>query len=257
MRWDAEKYDSVRAPQIDAGRELIAMTKVKETDSILDIGCGTGKLTFELAQLASQGCVTGIDPSEEMLARARTIRSRFGNILLMQMPAQAMKFRQDFDLVYSNSALQWIKEQEEVIALSFGALRANGRMALQLPAKDFCWEMMENINSAISALGLETVYRKMESPWRFPLKDEMAGFLKSAGFVNMDVFYRDYSLLFDSINDVLEWGASAGLRPFLAPLSRSRQERFKYAFAMGFENYRTQKGVEFGFRRLFALAEKR
>jgi trans-aconitate methyltransferase len=257
MRWDAEKYDSVRAPQIDAGRELIAMAKVKETDSILDIGCGTGKLTFELARMASQGCVTGIDPSEEMLARARTIRSPFGNILLMQMPAQAIKFRRDFDLVYSNSALQWIKEQEEVITRSFTALRANGRVALQLPTKDFCWGMMENINSAISALSLETVYGKMESPWRFPLKEEMAGFLQKAGFVNINVFYKDYALLFENVNEVLEWGTSAGLRPFLAPLSRKMQERFKYAFAMGFENYRTQKGIEFGFRRLFALAEKR
>jgi trans-aconitate methyltransferase len=256
MRWDAEKYDSVRAPQIDAGKELIAMAKVKETDSILDIGCGTGKLTVALAQEASQGFVTGIDPSEEMLARARTLRSPFGNLLVMQMSAQAMQFRQDFDLVYSNSALQWIPEQEDVIMRSYAALKANGRIALQLPAKDFCWAMMENIYSAISALGLEKVYRKLGSPWRFPLKDEMAGFLRKAGFVKSDVFYRDYTLAFDSMNDVLEWGTSAGLRPFLAPLSKKKQERFKYAFAMGFENYRTQRGIEFGFRRLFVLAEK-
>jgi trans-aconitate methyltransferase len=257
MKWDAEKYDSARAPQIDAGRELIAMSRVKETDAILDIGCGTGKLTFELAQLASCGCVTGIDPSEEMLAKAKRIGSPFDNIMLMQIPAQEINFREEFDLVYSNSAFQWIKEQEEVIMRSFTALRANGRMALQLPAKDFCWGMMDNINSAISALGLETVYRDRESPWRFPLREEMAGFLKKAGFVNINVFYRDYALLFEDVNEVLEWGTSAGLRPFLAPLSRNKQERFKYAFAMGFENYRTQKGIEFGFRRLFVLAERR
>lgn len=70
MRWDAEKYDTVKAPQVDAGRELIAEAGVKKTDSILDIGCGTGKLTAELAGLASEGSVTGIDPSGEMLDKA-------------------------------------------------------------------------------------------------------------------------------------------------------------------------------------------
>lgn len=55
---------------------------------------------------------------------------------------------------------------------------------------------------------------------------------------------------------MLEWGLAAALRPYLTLLSEKRQERFKYAFAIGFENYRTEKGIEFDFRRLFALAEK-
>lgn len=69
MKWDAEKYDSVKAPQIDAGRELITMAKVRNTDSILDIGCGTGTLTIELARLASKGNVIGIDHLRKCLRR--------------------------------------------------------------------------------------------------------------------------------------------------------------------------------------------
>ncbi|MBI1810532.1 MAG: methyltransferase domain-containing protein [Nitrospirae bacterium] len=69
MRWDAERYDSAHGPQIDVGRELIKMATVRAEDSILDIGCGTGKLTIELARRTSKGCVIGIDPSEEMLKR--------------------------------------------------------------------------------------------------------------------------------------------------------------------------------------------
>lgn len=88
------------------------------------------------------------------------------------------------------------------------------------------------------------------------MKDEMKEQLEDAGFRNIEVSYRDFSLLFGSVNDVLRWGESAGLRPFLAPLTSAKQERFKYAFAMGFENYRTDKGIEFGFKRLFASGEK-
>lgn len=110
MRWDAEKYDSAHAPQVDVGRELIAMAKVRDTDSILDIGCGTGKLTMELAHLASGGNVTGIDTSAEMLEKAKEISLTTGNMLLLALPAQEMTFDSDFDLIFSNSALQWVKE---------------------------------------------------------------------------------------------------------------------------------------------------
>ena len=256
MRWDAEKYDSTHAPQIDVGRELIAMAAVRANDSILDIGCGTGKLTCELASLAHKGKVVGIDPSIEMLERARENALSAGNIALINISAQRINFREEFDLAYSNSALQWIKEQEDVTALLYRALKKGGRIAVQLPAKDFCWALIENIYSAISTLGIESKYKKMESPWRFPLKEEVAGFLKNAGFVKVNAFYKDYTLMFESINEVLEWGESAALRPYLALLSEKKQERFKYAFAIGFENYRTEKGIEFDFRRLFVLAEK-
>lgn len=257
MKWDAGMYDATHSPQTDVGRELIAMSCVKADDSILDIGCGTGTLTIELARLAHKGKVVGIDPSIEMLEKAREKALSASNIALINIPAQKLDFKKEFDLIYSNSALQWVKEQEDVIARSYNALRGNGRVAIQMPAKDFCWELMENIHGAISALGLESKYKKMESPWRFPIKEELAGFLKDAGFVNINVFYKDYTLVFESINDVLEWGVSAALRPYLALLNGKRQERFKYAFAMGFENYRTEKGIEFGFRRLFAIAEKK
>lgn len=256
MRWDAEKYDSTHGPQIDVGLKLIETANIKANDSILDIGCGTGNLTCELARLAHKGTVVGIDPSPEMFNKAKEISSSFDNILLMNIRAEEMKFKNDFDLVYSNSALQWIKEQEDVIARSYRALKPGGRIAVQLPAKDFCWAMTDNIQSAISALGPESKFKKMESPWRFPLKEEMDVFLNDAGFLKVETYYKEDMLFFGSVNDVLDWGVSAGLRPFLALLNENKQERFKYAFAMGFESYRTEKGIEFPFRRLFAFAEK-
>ena len=71
-----------------------------------------------------------------------------------------MDFDEAFNLVYSNSAFQWIKEQEDVTALLYRALKKGGRIAVQLPAKDFCWALIENIYSAISTLGIESKYKR-------------------------------------------------------------------------------------------------
>jgi len=257
MRWDAEKYDITHSPQNDAGKDLIAMAAITPGDAVLDIGCGTGTLTMELAGLAANGRVVGLDPSAEMLALAGE-KVRFAdNITLIHMPAQEMPFSAEFDVVYSNSALQWIHEQEDVMALTFRALKNGGRLAFQLPAKDFSWELTDNIHIAAGAIGMQETFAKIDSPWRFPLKDEFAGLLREAGFSGVQTFYREYTLAFAGIDNVLEWSLSAALRPYLGLMDENKRERFSYAFAMNFENYRTARGIEFGFRRLFALAEKR
>ncbi len=256
MKWDAEKYDSVKAPQVDAGRELIEMANVCDTDSILDIGCGTGKLTIELARLASKGCIVGIDPSEEMLEKAKEVSENVRNVRLMHIPAQSMDFVEEFDLMFSNSVLQWIKEQIEVIGLVYQALKKGGRIAFQLPAKNFCKELFEYTGRAIALLEYENYFKDWLPPWYLPAKEEYEGLLKDSGFKNINVFCRDYRIIFNSINEVLDWWSSAGLRPYLELLPEKEQKYFKYAFAMSFENNRTERGIEFNFRRLFAFAEK-
>jgi len=256
MRWDAKKYDAAKAPQVDAGRELIAMAGVSDTDSILDIGCGTGRLTIELARLASKGSVVGIDSSSEMLERAMEKTKSIENISLRQVSAQSMSFTDEFDLIFSNSALQWMKEQKEVMGRVYQSLKPGGRIVFQLPAKNFCREFFDYTSNAIALLHLEQFYVNWKSPWYFPAKEEYGTLLKDTGFGNVRVFYRDYRLVFESLNEVLDWLASAGLRPYLELLPGREQEYFKYAFAMSFENNRTDRGIEFDFRRLFASAKK-
>jgi trans-aconitate 2-methyltransferase len=256
MKWDAAQYDSVKAPQVDAGKELIAMAKVKNSDSVLDIGCGTGKLTLELSRLASKGTVVGIDPSEEMLEKAEEMSGARDNIRFMLIPGQSMQFTDQFDLVFSNSALQWIREQQKVVRLAYRSLKKGGRIAFQLPAKNFCLEFFAYTSAAITLLGYEKYFKKWQTPWYLPTKEEYETALKEAGFKKINVFSRDYRLLFGSVGEVIAWWSSAGLRPFLELLSVREQAYFKYAVAMSYETNRTARGIEFGFRRLFAFAEK-
>lgn len=256
MKWDAEKYDSVKAPQVDAGRELIAMAQVRENDSILDIGCGTGKLTLELARLAPGGAVTGIDPSREMLDKAREVAGTAANVRLDLVPAESMDFESEFDLAFSNSALQWVKEQKKALALTFRSLKKGGRIAFQLPSRDFCKEFFHSVEHAVSSLGYERFYQGWQSPWYFPAKEEYETWLVEAGFQNIRAYYKDYHLSFRAIPEVVNWWSSAGLRPYLAALPEPGQQHFKEAFSEGFEQCRTETGIEFGFRRLFAFGNK-
>jgi trans-aconitate methyltransferase len=95
----------------------------------------------------------------------------------------------------------------------------------------------------------------LAAAWYLPEKEEYAFILKEEGFKKIEIFYRDYRLVFDSVNSVLDWWTSAGLRPYLEMLCYKEQEYFRYSIAMSYENNRTEKGIDFDFRRLFAFAE--
>lgn len=256
MKWDAEKYDSAKAPQIDAGRELIEMSKIRETDSVLDIGCGTGRLTVELAHLAAKGKVVGIDPSEEMLQKATAVSSGMENLRFISTRAESIDFVNRFDFAFSNSALQWVKEQKEAIGHTYRALKRGGRIAFQLPARDFCAEFFDYSSSAISLLSYERFFLNWETPWFLPTRQEYEGLLDQAGFRNIKVFYKDYRVVFGCIGEILNWWSSAGLRPYLTALPEKEKEYFKYAVGMQYEQNRTARGIEFDFKRLFAFGEK-
>ncbi len=256
MKWDAGLYDSTQGGRINAGTDLMEMAGIKNTDSILDIGCGTGTFTVELARRADRGFVVGIDPSPEMLEKAKEKSASAKNMALMLIAAQDMDFTDRFDLVFSNLALQWVKEQKGTTMLVHKALKQLGRIAFQIPAIDFCPEFFENINSALAERKLERFYSDGKYPWYFPAKEEYEDMLVMAGFRNVRVFYKCYQSVFESTGEVLKWLMSAGLRPYLSALPAREQEYFKYAVAMRFENSRTDNGIELNFRRLFAFAEK-
>jgi len=257
MRWDAREYDSVNIPQFTAGRELILLAEVAEGEHILDVGCGTGALTAELARRASQGEVVGIDPSDEMLARAVENYSQVKNMVLLPLTAQTISFEERFDLVFSNSALQWVREQKNALIRIYRALKKGGRIAFQLPAKNFCPAFSASVKSAIRSGRLENIFETWQSPWYFPTDREYYALLRETGFEDIKTFYREDTVVFSSVNDALRWWGSAGLRPFLDPLTETQREYFRYAFAMNFEeSSRTDNGIEFSFRRLFTFGNK-
>ncbi len=255
MKWDAEKYDRVNIQQFESGMELTRLADVRKHDLILDLGCGTGKITSELANLTPEGHVVGIDSSVEMISRARDRCSDINNVTFHIIPAQAMSFTDAFDLVYSNLALQWIRERHKVAGLMYQSLTPGGRIAIHIPGRDFCPGFFDCINYAIQDQGIGQLHRKIQSTWYLPGKEEYEIFLRIMGFTNVHADYKEYTLHFQSITEVADWWSPA-LIPFMEPLDENSRARFRYAFAMNSEKYRHENGIEFKLNRIFASGEK-
>jgi trans-aconitate 2-methyltransferase len=132
--WDAAEYLRVSELQERMAKETLALLQLKTTERVLDIGCGDGKITAEIAARVPHGSVVGVDSSEDMIAFAS---SRFGPVLRPNLrfklaDARYLRFRRAFDLVVSFNALHWIPEQDRALSSIRSALRSGGLAQLRL-----------------------------------------------------------------------------------------------------------------------------
>jgi trans-aconitate 2-methyltransferase len=125
--WNSELYQSSHAFVWQFGRDLLSLLSPKPGERILDVGCGTGQLTSEIAASGAQ--VVGLDQSPEMTAAASRnypeIRFEVGDIA-------AASYDSEFDAVFSNAALHWVKDQEGAIAAIARALKPGGRLVFEM-----------------------------------------------------------------------------------------------------------------------------
>ena len=129
--WKAEEYHQNSSSQKSAASDLIKYVVVKPDGKILDVGCGDGKITAELAALAPQGSLVGVDISPSMIAFAtETFPSeRFPNLRFVLKDAQKLDYDQEFDVVFSFTTQQWIQDHAAFLKGAHKSLKSIGNFS--------------------------------------------------------------------------------------------------------------------------------
>jgi trans-aconitate 2-methyltransferase len=127
--WNADDYSRHSSQQQKWARELIAKLHLRGDEQVLDIGCGDGKVTAELASKLSRGSVVGLDSSPSMIEFAR---KAFPNLSFVVGDASRLQFSEQFDLIFSNATLHWIYDHTPVLAGISRALKPRGRVVVQM-----------------------------------------------------------------------------------------------------------------------------
>ena len=216
--WDSELYDESFGIITRLGAGVLELLAPRPGERILDLGCGTGHLT---AQIAAAGArVVGIDAAEAMIARARELypQLRFevakGEDFALEVP---------MDAVFSSAALHWMSPPEAVAACVLRALKPGGRFVAEMGGKGNVATIVEAVHRALEEEGIPR--RQVNSPWYFPGIGEYAPLLERAGFevVFMHLFDRP-TPLDDCPNGAADWVRMFGGN-FLTPLPPGRHAR--------------------------------
>jgi len=135
--WDADGYSRVAALQAAMAGEALALIKFKGNERVLDLGCGSGKITAQLASRLQNGSIVGIDSSAEMTAFAEKAfpSSTWPNLRFQQADIRKLDFHEEFDLVVSFNALHWIPDQEYALGRVRAAMRQHATAQLRLVPK--------------------------------------------------------------------------------------------------------------------------
>jgi len=251
--WDPGSYLQFEDYRTRPSVDLVSHVHVTAPRSVIDLGCGPGNSTQVLRSRWPQAHVAGLDSSAEMIAAAREAHPDqewiLGDIATWSSATP-------LDVVFSNAALQWVRDHAGLMPRLFGQVASGGALAVQLPAAmyasirgmihevagDPAWSLrMESARAALTIEQPQTYY------------DALAPLARS-----VDMWETEYYHVLETPSAIIEWISSTGLRPFLDALdSDDERERFT---AMLLERVtdayppRPDGNVLFPFRRIFLVA---
>ena len=192
--WDAARYQDQHSFVWRYGAELLELLAPQPGERILDLGCGTGQLTAEIAQRGAR--VTGLDNSEEMLAQARR---NYPELAFVSGDAASFAFPEPFDAVFSNAVLHWVKNADGAIAAIARALRPGGRFVAEFGGKG---------NTAAVLPALCTVLgpgAEQRLPWYYPSIGEYAPILERHGLEVRQAALFDRPTPLEGENGLEQW----------------------------------------------------
>ncbi len=250
--WNTPQYLKFASERTRPALDLMARVPLDDPATVYDLGCGAGNVTALLAERWPQARIVGVDSSPQMLAKARTVSDAIewleGDIATWAPPAPA-------DLLFTNAALQWLDDHEEVFPRLISLVRPGGVLAVQMPRnhrEPALAAIAELARSGPWAAQIEPVLRSL--PVAEP---EVYYGLLAPHAARLEVWETIYHQVLEGENPVVEFSRSTALRPVLNTLDRPAQERFLalYAERMAAAYPRRSDGhTLYPFRRLFLVA---
>jgi trans-aconitate 2-methyltransferase len=254
--WDPGQYLRFGDERSRPFFELTAQIGAERPGLVVDLGCGPGQLTVELARRWPEAEVRGLDSSAEMIDAAARLEGVGPRLSFGLGDLRDWRPERPVDVIVSNAVLQWVPDHEALLADWAGALRPGGWLAFQVPA---------NFGAPSHALMREVAG---SDRWRALLADVALNRQSADPAAYVDLLSRagcavnawetTYLHVLPGEDPVLEWYKGSGLRPVLAALQPDQAGAFLAEYGARLREAYPHRpyGTVLPFRRVFVVARK-
>ena len=209
--WDATDYAQISALQKVMADEALSLLNLEASERILDVGCGDGKITAQIAARLPSGSVVGVDPSVEMIEYARThwLTEQHSNLGFAVADARRLPFREEFDVVVSFNALHWIPQSEQPQALQSMrfAMRPGATAQLRLVPKGERKSLEDVLEETRLSPRWSQYYRGFHDPYLHLTPEDYAALAEKVGFNVRSLNVTDKSWDFSSSSGFFAFGS--------------------------------------------------
>ncbi len=186
--WDAATYHRVANQHVTWGQRVLARLPLRGDETVLDAGCGTGRLTAELLERLPRGRVVAVDRSANMLETARAhLSPRFGDrVAFMRADLQDLRLNAPVDHVFSTAAFHWVLDHPRLFAGLFRALGPGGWLVAQCGGGPNIARLRKRADDLMTAPPFAPFFAGWPGPWTFADAPTTAERLRTVGFVAVE-----------------------------------------------------------------------
>lgn len=190
VEWKAEEYDAQSAPHEEWQAQIIDRLKLNGDETLLDAGCGTGRLTKHLLELVPDGRVIGVDASAQMLEKAR---EHLGDsVELHHQDLTRLDLPEKVDVVYSSAVFHWIEDHEALFRSLHGTMKPGAKLEAQCGGAGNIAEIQRTLEALDGDERFSPYLRGDRRPWNYASVGDTELRLGEAGFTSSRAWMQDW-----------------------------------------------------------------
>jgi trans-aconitate 2-methyltransferase len=223
--FDGKKYELASSHQKEWGLKLITELDLMGNESVLDMGCGDGSLSVQIAELLPMGDVLGIDASQGMIETS--LPKTTHNLRFLLLDINELDFTEKFDIIFSNATLHWVGDHVKLLQNTRRALRPGGKVRFNFAGQGNCSNFFKVIRKTMVLEEYSGYFKNFQWPWYMPSVDNYSTLVESSGLRNPTVWEENADRYFPDTETMIRWIDQPSLVPLLPFIPEAKRSEFR------------------------------